>query len=469
MLAVSLCTVLATPINSAESSAFKTVGYLPVNGAMADMNEIDFTKMTHVIGSFIFSKADGTLHFPGWKYDPSKTAEAAEEEMLDTMIVRAKRAGIVPMIALGTTSAGWEMTKSATARTNFVKNTKALMIKKGIGGIDLDLEGWVGDASSPFYPQEYALLAKELRDSLGTSFLLSSAVSANLPHVPNWTDDLLNTLDWVNVMVYDIRVWGEGDIRNQSLFEDQTASAKYWSDRGLKKSQIVFGVPAYSRGWDYDRKKPYAVDVCWSPNGTDSTKWTWGEMGTFSYEMLRKKFTLNDDQDSVLVTPTDKMWIEDGWTGYRKTANGVLYFNGPSTLAKKTQWAIDSGYGGMMMWELTGDIETSHSKSVLGTIAKTIAASGTTSTGSPQMRNVAGFSWSVTSQNVVISNPFVGESKLSIFDLRGRVVYQMTANSLRSSEISLSKNELSLTSGVYLLSLVNSASAQMRTAKVNIQ
>lgn len=429
---------------------FKLVAYFPVNGKISDMDEVDLSKLTHVIGAFIQSDINGDLKFPGWKYDPTKTSQEAEEEMLDSLIARAKRVGTIPMIALGTTYDGWQMTKNATARSNFISNIKQFIADKKLGGIDLDLEGWVNNSSSPFYPEEYGLLATELRDSLADSLILTSAVSAHVSHIENWNDDLISVLNWVNIMVYDIRVWNKENIANQSLFSDQVTAASLWLERGLTKDQIVFGVPFYSRGWDYDNVKPYIVDVCWSPNHQiDSSAWTWSQVSTFSYEMLRNKFTLNDNQDSVIVTQNDQMWIDDGWTAYKGTFNGILYYNGPETLIKKTNWAIDSGYGGMMIWELTGDIATDNAKSLLGTIARTIE--GTTSVyNNSKTLFKNNIKLNLKNNKLEIIAP-AGSYNVKILNLKGKVIksYKRNINTNSIETLTLSKHDFA--SGQYLL------------------
>lgn len=437
-----------------QYNGFKLVAYFPVNGNIEDMNEVDFSKMTHVIGAFIQSDISGNLKFPGWKYDPNKTSQEAEEEMLDSLIVKAKRAGTIPMIALGTTYDGWQMTKDPTARSNFISNIKAFIEEKELGGIDLDLEGWVDNASSPFYPEPYALLATELRDSLDTSLIITSAVSANEGHVENWTDDFISVLDWVNIMVYDIRVWNADNIANQSLFSDQIDAAKFWKARDLDKSQIVFGVPFYSRGWDYDNQRPYTIDVCWSPNhAADSSTWSWSKIGTFSYEKLYNMFTLSSNQDSVIVTQNDQMWTDDGWTGYKGTFNGVLYFNGQKTLEEKTQWAMDSGYGGMMIWELTGDLATENSHSLLGAMAKTledgtVSKKQNTNSLTQEYKTVL----SITNQTMKVSvDP--GYYDISFIDMQGKTVVKMRNEFISTVNHNISLQHFNLSRGQYIVNL----------------
>lgn len=456
------------PINNPKRSNtdFKLVAYFPVNGKIEDMEEVDLSRLTHVIGAFIQSDINGNLKFPGWKYDPSKTSQEAEEEMLDSLIAKAKRVGTVPMIALGTTYDGWQMTKDPSARSNFISNIKAFIEEKDLGGIDLDLEGWVDNTSSPFYPEPYALLATELRDSLGNDIIITSAVTANEPHVENWTDSFLSVLDWINVMVYDIRVWNEDNIANQSLFSDQVAAAGFWLDRGLTKEQIVFGVPFYSRGWDYDNKKPYAVDVCWAPNhAADSSTWTWSQIGTFSWEMLNKKFSIQANQDSVIVTPEDQMWIDDGWTGYRGTANGILYFNSHETLKSKTLWAKDSGFGGMMIWELTGDIATSDNNSLLRTIANTIEQTDIKNIKSKgNLKSIYQATVAFTNQTMNLSITS-GTYYVSIIDIKGREIFKINNNYLNEGEHLFPLNNMNLSQGTYFVKIRSNLSSDNQIIK----
>jgi len=96
---------------------------------------------------------------------------------------------------------------------------------------------------------------------------------------------------------------------------------EYFSDRGIKKSKIVMGVPFYG----------YQVNT--------------SRVGEVIYRDICSK-------DSSAYT--------------KDTSNGIGY-NGVPTMQKKCNFVKDNGYGGIMIWELGMDSYT-EKYSLLNTI-----------------------------------------------------------------------------------------------------
>jgi len=453
----------ASSFGAQKYAGFKLIGYIPtwnsgLNGDPTstnerDINKIDFSKITHAIVAFIHSDANGNLRFPG----PSELTASpwSHEQALDTIVARSKRNGVKVMLSLGSSENGWKMTKSAAARTNFSKQIKQYLISHDFDGLDLDLEGgW--DESSPFYSNEYALLAKELRDSLGGDFYLTSAVGATNDKL--WTKDFLSALDWINIMIYDLHMWWSGDIRNDSGFDDQLAAAKTWSKR-LSKGKLVFGVPFYGHGWDLDKDERLYNEINWwhPANQTDPSKWNWYPSDYFHYFVLDSLFDLSPQQDSVLISKDDKLWfdVENGGMAFRRAnSDGIIYFNGAELLKKKAKWAIDSGYGGMMVWELMNDVASSRPNSLLNALAVQFYES-TKDMPSPTVeKNMkiasADFSFSLQNKALKISLPSAKNSKITVADSRGRVLFSRTAN---AKEIFVALDGKRFADGIYILSV----------------
>lgn len=444
----------------------KLIGYvptwcsgLPTYDNEESINKIDFSKLTHAIVAFINSDENGNLVFPGMTASPW-----THEEALDTIIARSKRNNTKVLISLGSDINGWNMTLSEDARANFAKNIKQYMIDKNIDGLDLDLEGgW--DVSAPFYRDEYTLLAKELRDTLGNDFYLTAAIGALETAWTGdslWTDEFISVLDWVNIMVYDLHMWDANDVRNHSGFSDQVAAARTWEKRISSKEKLVFGVPFYANGWDSDNKKRYEIEINWwhNSNDTDSSKWTWNKTGlSTNYFILDSLFDLSPDTDSILVTQDDKIWLdaENSTMGFRGTHNGIIYFNGQMTLKNKAKWAIDSGYGGIMIWEATGDIDANHPNSLLSALAAQFEESTKdldefvviNSKNKAFLQN----NFSVLLQNRKLNISLANESlsKIKIIDSKGKILYQTNQNN-KNISINLSKKQFS--NGIYFLQIL---------------
>ncbi|MDR0304315.1 MAG: T9SS type A sorting domain-containing protein [Chitinispirillales bacterium] len=455
--------VLLFCINSfcAEKYAgYKLVGYIPtwnsgLNGDPSctnerEINKIDFSKITHAIVAFINSDANGNLTIP----EDLTASPWSHEQAADTIIARSKRNGVKVFISLGSSQDGWEMTKSPTARTNFSKQIKQYLISHNFDGLDLDLEGgW--DVEHPFYSEEYTLLTKELRDTLGNDFYLTSAVGATNDQL--WTDNFLSALDWINIMIYDLHMWWRGDIRNDSGFDDQLEAANTWSKR-LPKEKLVFGAPFYGHGWDFDNNKRYYYDINWwhAKNITDSSQWNWYQNDYLIYFILDSLFDLSPEQDSIIVTQNDKLWIdiENTYMGFRGAHNGIIYFNGQNLLKKKAKWAIDGGYGGIMIWELGLDVPTSHPHSLLNALAEQFYESTKNihSTISAKVVKTAkpDFLFSLQNRTLRIFLSNVNPAKITVSDCKGRILFSQTAS---AKEVFVALNKKHFADGIYLLNV----------------
>jgi chitinase len=441
---------------------FKLIGYIPVwnSGAPVYTNKnsienIDFSKITHAIIAFIESDSSGnklnlSTNYSVW----------TSEQALDSIVAISKRNNVKVLISLGTTADGWKMTLNPETRTNFVSSIKRFLIEKNLDGLDLDFEGgW--DASAPFYSDEYELLAKELRDSLGNNFYLTAAVGASMTSWDGktlWTKGFLEILDWINIMVYDLHLWGgAADIRNPSGFDDQVQAAETYK-KFIDRKKLVFGVPFYANGWDHDNDKRYANEINWwhSSTNTDSSSWEWYENEVFNYFILDSLFDLHPDADSVLVSDGDKIWLDFEGSGmsFRGSHNGIIYFNGQNLLKKKAKWVIDNDYGGIMIWELGLDVPKSHPRSLLNALAEQFHEStkniySSIHTKATKIAN-ADFSVSLQNKTLKISFTSVKPAKITIADSRGRLLLSRETN---TKEVYIQLNKKQFADGIYLLSI----------------
>ncbi len=66
--------------------------------------------------------------------------------------------------------------------------------------------------------------------------------------------------------------------------------------------------------------------------------------------------------------------IDENGCYYDKAIDKTFWFNRPRDIAEKTRFALDEGYGGVMIWHYTCDFPSSDSRSLLRAIGNTIAA-----------------------------------------------------------------------------------------------
>src|SRR6185436_11084825 len=134
-----------------------------------------------------------------------------------------------------------------------------------------------------------------------------------------WTKEIpelaVRKMDWLNVMCYDF------DFANNSTYAAATDGMNQWVNYGVAKDKLVMGSPFYGRygtSWSDTHSKTYSTAL-------SEIKTLTGSYPSF-------------DTDS-----------------YVDAAGNTTFFNGVTTMQKKTAFVRDSGYAGMMIWELGQD------------------------------------------------------------------------------------------------------------------
>ncbi|MXV16558.1 hypothetical protein GS398_14740 [Pedobacter sp. HMF7056] len=219
------------PKNTASTSVvpgsnFRVVGYMP--SWAGAVNQIQFSKLTHVNYAFILPNANGTLQgVPG----PSK---------LTSLVSAGHAAGVKVLIAVG----GWNdgndsafeaLAQNASTRNTFVTALVNLVNQYGLDGVDIDWE----------YPENstagnFTLLMQQLSTAMhNNGKLLSAAVVAS--NGTSIQTAVFNVVDYLNLMAYD------GGGANHSTYTFASNSITYWQGRGLSKAKTTLGVPFYGR------------------------------------------------------------------------------------------------------------------------------------------------------------------------------------------------------------------------------
>jgi GH18 family chitinase len=196
---------------------------------------------------------------------------------------------------------GWERSKhfaeiaaSAEKRQKFVAAAVKICLDERLDGLDLDWEHPKNAAEQ----DGYGLLLADLHAAFQPHGLVLSVTIAGWQKL---SPAAIAAADWVNVMAYDQR-------GKHSTFEGAQSDAKKLLDMGVPPAKLTLGLPFYGR----NVTKP------------DQT-------ATYREILARHKPTA--DADEI-----------DG-----------IYFNGPATIRKKTEWAIQSKLAGVMVWELGQD------------------------------------------------------------------------------------------------------------------
>jgi chitinase len=281
-----------------------------------DPNIVDYSRLTHVIFSFAHPTKEGSLLLN----------EDFALKNLRSMVTKAHDNDTKVMLAVG----GWyhllggesyQYFKSAIsnqdARTKLVNELTSLTEREKLDGIDIDFE----HPRSGEDADNLTVFIKELSEQLHSREKeLSIAVHSKIhggtlteAHFINYNPVMFQYVDHVNIMAYDGQYDGGYNAANLSPFPFTEKIVSYWSNlfqaQNLPKEKLVLGVPSYAQPENPEIKQ-------------------------ISYGAIIKQDPANAMRDSISM-------------------NGTTYhYNSGTTIQKKTNLALDNGFGGMMLWEI---------------------------------------------------------------------------------------------------------------------
>jgi chitinase len=299
-----------------------------------DPNQVDYSKLTHVIFSFAHPTKDGGVLLNG---------DTALKN-LRTTVANAKKSNTKVILAVG----GWfhinggesypyfkAAISNPTSRTKLVNELTSLADREHLDGIDIDFEHPHSKADA----ENLAVFVKQLSVQLHSKKKeLSVAVNSKINAVTlteigyvQYEPSMFKDVDHVNIMAYDGQ-WDEGyNAANLSPYPLTEKIVNYWSQlfegQHISKDKLVLGVPFYAQP-----KDPKIKQV--------------------SYGAIINQNPANAKSDTVNMNGT------------------TYYYNGAATMNKKTNLALDHGFGGMMIWEL--GLDAKGSNSLTSSISKTI-------------------------------------------------------------------------------------------------
>ena len=305
------------------STQARVVGYYSTC-CFSEYDKIQFCKLTHLNIAFANPLTDGTIVLPGNSGDLLKN-------VMDT--ARSQNSNIKIYISL---AGGWLSNEMANTWKNFLASPqdRPILIEKivsyvldnGFDGVDLDLEwGYVTTGYSDF--------VIELRDALKEQ---SKGITAAYPSETRYsliTEEALNALDFINLMVYDYTGPWNPSPGQHSSYNHARRGISFWKNNvGINPSKLTLGVPFY--GYDFQ-------------NSTTVKSFTYGSMIDSDVS--------NSEKDNI----------------------GNKYYNGRPTIANKVKLASQN-LSGIMIWRLGADSFTEYS--LLETIHKTYTDLGVKTT-----------------------------------------------------------------------------------------
>ncbi len=306
-------------INVLNNDIYKRIGYWLVEGGDEPTDD-QLDKLTHIVCSFLEVSPDGNL------------TSTAIDAKLDGIIQRAHAKGVYVMLAVGGASniEFSDCIVNAASRNTLVERLVAYSENNDIDGIDLDYESWTGGNHADDLEKSKGLLElmKSLKNDLPENDLLAMPVMTSDWVNYNYTVEMYQYLDWIGLMTYDnTATWEDSPYGNHASYEDYVAFIDLWiTQKALPTDKLVTGLPFY--GYTFENENVGGL----------------GEY--FSYKSFLSEHPDANTKDNI----------------------GTSFYNGQPTILKKAQYVKDNNYAGILIWEVTQDINSTEGKSLLKSI-----------------------------------------------------------------------------------------------------
>ena len=283
--------------------------------------------------------------------------EIAEPSKLKNIVaLKSKNPDLKVMLMIG----GWGahadgfsmMARDPEKRTAFCKAVKAHIDNYKLDGVDIDWEYPTQSADNetgcdPSDTQNFNLVLEELRETIGTSKIISFASSSSAKYV-DWAT-AMKYLDYVNVMTYDMGAAPNG--HNSPLYRSARFAHRSCDEsveehlkKGVPLNRQVLGVPFYGKS----KKNPSADEKIF-------------EYSVKYYEIVEilEKGTY---KGSSLKTPVTRVFDDTAKVPFLADPLGknVLSYDDPESVALKGKYVKERPLLGAMFWEYRYD-DSNHS------------------------------------------------------------------------------------------------------------
>ena len=285
---------------------------------------VDAHVMTHINYAFGGIDSNGRVFVDG------------QSRFREIVTLKEKNPSLKVLLSIG----GWgrgnftPVAADEAKRKAFAQSCREFCEQYGIDGIDIDWEFPGNNSSEETSPanekNNYTLLMRDLRETLGDSLLLTMASSAS----PGYYDypHIIGFLDFVNVMTYDMAsppnhhsaLYRGGTVGNGWLVTHE--SIQNHLKAGIPSDKLVMGLAFYGNGNGDGSGSANQVSLQEIENGIADGKWV-------------------EHWDDVAKVP------------YVTNKNGqfVYGYDNARSLTVKCQYIVDNDLAGGMYWEYAND------------------------------------------------------------------------------------------------------------------
>lgn len=329
---------------SQSKNKFAVIAYYADNN-LAQIDSFSIEKLTHIIFSF--------CHLKGNRLNVD---DAADSAMIRKMVSLKKRnPGLKVILSLG----GWggcaacsDAFATKEGRKEFSNSVKELSEYFGSDGLDLDweyptIQGYPGHKFQPADKENFSELINQLRQTLGKKYEISFAAGGFNQFIDKAVDwkKVMKKVNYVNMMTYDL-VNGYAKITGhhtalystQSQVESTDNAIQKLLSIGVPKNKIVIGAAFYGRMWEAVPDSNYGLY----------------QSGKFLKSISYKNFASQLSADSGFVYHWDEKAMAPHL--FNPVRHLFVTYDDKHSMQQKTKYAMDKQLGGIMFWQLTGDV-----------------------------------------------------------------------------------------------------------------
>ncbi len=155
----------------------------------------------------------------------------------------------------------------------------------------------------------------------------------------------------------------------------------------------------------------------------------------------------------------------DRWENDGKTYG----YTGRATVSEKTQYAIDNGFGGVMIWAIDQDLDPSDERSLLRCISETMKGISVHTIHEGISSNVNGITvGTMNAQEIRLSVPESGTYSISLFCLNGRKLFQLSSSIISGKMQSIALRN-SIATGTYIMKVEGITVDKNTMSKIVVQ
>jgi Chitinase len=340
VVSVFFCT---TNVYAQPQKNFRVIAYY--NGNVEDLDKYPVEKLTHIIYSFTHLK------------DRRLTIDETYGDTLIKKMVSLKLRN--PKLRILLSLGGWggcepcsEAFATADGRTLFAQSVKELLLKYHADGIDMDWEypaiaGYPGHKFGAEDKQNFTALILELRKTLGNKTEISFAAGGfdyYLLHSIEW-EKVCRLVDFINIMSYDLangmsNKTGHHTALYSTTFQKESTdnAVRFLDSIGVPSGKIVIGAAFYARTWEK----------------VDSINHGLYQNGKFKDFVTAKKFASYFSKSDGYIDYWDS--TANAPYSYSPTKKMFGTYDNTRSIELKTKYALNKKLGGIMFWELSGDV-----------------------------------------------------------------------------------------------------------------